>query len=149
MKKIKFITMLFTALTMCVCLNSCSSDDDEPKWNDNPAKAIAGTYVGNGVLKYLDMLDVETWNGMKIEVVRSSNEYVTLSLKFANGETILSGNTAYNVIETSSGYILKDADASNVVITITKSGDMHYHNPNISVSGESGYSITFDGKIEK
>lgn len=148
MKKIKFIAMLFTALTMCVCLNSCS-DDPEPQWDENPAKTIAGTYVGNGALKYLDMLDVESWNGMRIEVTRSSNEYVTLSLKFANGETILSGNKAYNVVETSSGYILKDAEATDVIITISKSGEMHYYNPNISVSGESGYSITFDGKIEK
>ncbi len=148
MKKIKFIAMLFTALTMCVCLNSCV-DDSEPKWDENPAKTIAGTYVGNGTLKFLEMLDVESWKGMKIEVVRSSNEYVTLTLKFANGETILSGDRAYNVIETSNDYMLKDAEAPDVIITISKSGEMHYYNPNISVSGESGYSITFDGKIEK
>ena len=94
------------------------------------------------------LYDVEIWRGMKIDVNRSSNEYVTLTLKFATGETILTADRAYQVIETKTGYILKDADATNVVIEITKKGEMYYKNPNISVSGENGYVITFNGKRE-
>ena len=147
MKQIKFLGMLLIALTMCVGLNSCS--EDEPKWNDNPAAAVAGTYVGTGKLVYLDILDLENWYGMKIEVVRSSNEYVILTLRFSNGETILKTDRSYNVIETSSGYILRDPDSTNVEVTIDKSGRMYYNNPNITVDGEEGYCITFNGNKEK
>ncbi|MBQ2046620.1 MAG: hypothetical protein II260_05465 [Muribaculaceae bacterium] len=146
MKQIKFLSMLLIALTMCINFTSCSDEPDT--WPDNPAKAIAGTYVGDGKISYLDVYDVETWRGMKIDVNRSSNEYVTLTLRFATGETILSADRAYQVIETKTGYILKDADATNVVIEITKKGEMYYKNPNISVSGENGYVITFNGKRE-
>lgn len=146
MKQIKFLGMLLIALTMCVGFNSCS--EDEPKWNDNPAKAIQGTYVGNGKLSWMDIIDEEVWNGMKVDVVRSSNEYVILTLRFANGTTILQSDRVYNVIETSTGYMLRDSNAPNVEVTIDKSGYMHYYNPNISVGDESGYSITFDGRKE-
>ena len=148
MKQIKFLSMLFIALTMCINLTSCAPDVDDNPWPDNPAKTIAGTYVGDGKLTYLNTIDVESWRGMKIEVNRSSNEYVTLTLKFATGETILTADRAYQVIETKTGYILKDADAPNVVIEITKKGVMTYNNPNISVGGESGYSIIFEGSKE-
>ena len=151
MKQIKFLGMLLIALTMCVGFNSCSKEE-EPKWNDNPAGAIQGTYVGNGKFFY-DYegitMELDKWNGMKIEVLRSSNEYVVLTLRYADGTTILKSSSAYNVIETSTGYILRDPNSPREDVTISKNGQMRYYNPNITYYDEPGYVIEFDGYKEK
>lgn len=147
MKQIKFLGMLLLALTMCVSFSSCDGGGDEPKWDPNPAKTIAGTYVGEGKISYI--VDLETWKGMKIEVVRSSNEYVVLTLRYANGDQLLADNRAFHVTETSNGYTLKDTEYPLTSIEISKKGEMTYYNPYISIGGESGYTITFTGKKEK
>lgn len=143
----KCLSMLLCMMVAGLSFTACSDDDD--KEDLDLASKVVGTYVGNGEMTYLDLLEVDSWYGMKVVVTRSSDEYVILELKEANGTSILTNTRAYRVFSTSSGYLLRDESAPSVNVMVDKSGTLTYENPNIAVDGESGYTISFSGRREK
>ena len=144
---LKYVSMLLCMMLMGISFTACSDDDDEP--DVNYAARVEGTYVGSGKCMYLDLLEEDSWAGMKVVVTRSSDNYVILGLMETNNTPILENSRAYEVLQSGSGWLLRDPQATNVSVTIDKDGNMVYYNPNITVDGEDGYSISFTGKKEK
>lgn len=144
---LKYVSMLLCMMLMGISFTACSDDDDEP--DVNYAARVEGTYVGSGKCMWADLLEEDVWAGMKVVVTRSSDNYVILGLMEANNTPILENSRAYEVLQSGSGWLLRDPQATNVSVTIDKDGNMVYYNPNITVGGEEGYSISFTGKKEK
>lgn len=144
---LKYVSMLLCMMLMGISFTACSDDNDEP--DPDYASKVKGTYVGSGKCMYLDLLEEDSWPGMKVVVTRSSDNYVILGLMEANNTPILENSRAYEVLQSGSGWLLRDPQATNVSVTIDKDGNMVYYNPNITVGGEEGYSISFTGKKEK
>lgn len=149
-----FKTFKFSFYALIIALTSfafvsCSDDDDEPA----PialSDQVSGTYIGNGKLMYLDILEDKTFPGMKIEVTRSSESIVIVDIKEANNSPFFASSEgdAYEVLKSKNGYILRDPNDPVVEISINAQGVMKYKNPHISVGGEGGYSLIFEGEKE-
>lgn len=139
------LVMLFTS----VSLASCSDDDkdDDPTTKD-PASKIAGTYVGSGNLLYIG-IPVENYPGMKFVLTKSSNEYVLVNPKTADGEDFFQRAAVYQITQTAKGdFNLRNNDSPNIMMTIDRKGNLSYSNPNVSVGDDSGYTLTFEGSKE-
>ncbi|MBD5233888.1 MAG: hypothetical protein HDS65_06885 [Bacteroidales bacterium] len=150
MKKLKLFLMLFVCLsTMCLS-TACSNDDDEGQISD-PASMIAGTYVGKGQLEMVGLsgMPIEEYQGMKIYVTKSSNEFVILTPYSADGSPFFSSGSGdvFQITQTVNGdYLLTSTNIPNARVSITKSKDLSYYYPYVSVGGESGYALSFTGK---
>ena len=132
-------------------LGSCG--DDKDKEIKNPASELAGTYFGTGQLTVAgSSLSLETYNGMKIRVTRSSDEYVIVEPYLASNDPFFKngGSTVFHITVTQKGdYLLTSEEASRAQLTITKKGHMEYTYPYVTVGGESGYSLVFSGDRDK
>lgn len=151
MKKItKILSLLLCFITLST-VTACSKDDDEKNGPiADPASFIQGNYVGTGKLELVGLgVTAETYDGMKINVVKSSNEYVIVTPRFANDTPFFgSGDTGtvYKITQSANGdFMLTSSDYSRAQMTITKAGNMTYNYPYVTVGGESGYALTFQG----
>lgn len=73
---LKYVSMLLCMMLMGISFTACSDDNDEP--DPDYASKVKGTYVGSGKCMYLDLLEEDSWPGMKVVVTRSSDNYVIL-----------------------------------------------------------------------
>ena len=147
-KLLHYLTILTLLLLSGIAFTACGSDDDEPTLD--PASIIAGEYVGNGSLDMLGF-SVEKYQGMKIRVSKSSNEYVIVSPYLADGSPVFGdkNGTVFQVTQTASGnYVLNSQEAPLTQLTISKAGHMDFEYPYVSVGGESGYTLKFSGNKE-
>lgn len=146
------LSLFVLGVLMSSFITSCSKDD-EPKIDPNPASKITGSYVGTGHLAVagLSGMSVLDYPGMKIQVSRSSNEYVIVTPYFADGSPMFSQSTGdvYYITQTANGdFILTDSSAPQATLKISRNGEMDYYYPYVAYKGESGYALVFNGKIE-
>ncbi len=149
MKKLKLFLTLFVCISAMCLTTACSSDDDEKQLSD-PASRIAGTYVGSGQLELVGLsgMPLEEYQGMKINVTKSSNEFVILTPVTADGSPFFSGGSGdvFQITQTVGGdYLLTSNNTPNARVTI-KSKTLSFYYPYVSVGGESGYALSFTGE---
>ncbi len=148
MKNITKLLMLLTLFFVGMSLSSCSDDDKDPDITIDLAKQITGTYVGDGTLTHPDINPLK-FPGMKIIISRSSSDYVILRIVQADNTTLLE-NDVFNILQTSTkDFILRCETFPNTKVNIDKNGNISYTNPHISVRGETGYTLSFTGRIDK
>lgn len=147
MEKAKQISLMMLMSLIALCsFTSCSGDNDDII--SDPASKITGTYVGTGSLLYLG-IPVESYLGMKFVITKSSNEYVLVTPRTADGEDFFGRPSVYQITQTArGGYSLRSDNSPNITLEISKSGSLTYTNPNVSVGGDSGYTLTFTGDKE-
>lgn len=143
---IKLTTILTLLLIGTMSFSSCSSDGDDED-DVNYAAQVAGTYVGTGKATYLG-LDAFTYNGMKLLITRSSNEFVLIKAIHSDNTTFLD-NLSFQVTKTASGFILMDINDPSVRATIDKSGNITYTVPSIWIGNYSDpFEFNFSGHKE-
>ncbi len=140
----------FSALVMLFAcsfgLSSCEKESGTEE-DVNLAQKVCGTYVGKGELTYYG-IDMESFAGMKVEVRRSSNDYVLLDFYRADN-SLLFGDEVYQVLQTGSKeYLLRSEEFPAINVSISENKVLKYSSPYITVGGESGYTLTFEGKRE-
>ena len=144
---IKFLVIMLMVLAVGMGFSSCSDDDNGPI--TDPASVVSGEYVGPGKLEIAgSSVSLETYEGMKIRISKSSNEYVIVIPYMADGKPFFSDSytAVYQITQTSSGdFKLSCADRPLAQLTISKSGHLDYIYPYVSVGGEGGYALSFSG----
>lgn len=130
-----------------MCLTTACGDDDPV--NEDPATQISGTYVGSGQLELIGLsgMPLEEYQGMKMSVVKSSNEFVILTPYTADGKPFFAsgGGEVFQITQTVSGdYLLTSTSIPNARVTIKKK-TLTYYYPYVTVGGESGYALSFAG----
>lgn len=148
MKKKNFFMALVLGVVSMFAFSACSNEDDGPMVD--PASAIEGTYVGHGQLEIVGLtgMPLEEYAGMKMEVTKSSNEFVIVTPYEANGTPFFANGNGhvFQITQSASGdFMLTSSDKPNCRVSITKSRAMTYSFPYVSVGGESGYALTFTG----
>lgn len=139
-----------TAMLM-VSMGSCSKDEpDEPYINPDPASVIAGTYIGTGVTTVTGLpgLGDQSYPGMKIVLIKSSNEYVVLKVYNADGTSFFKSDTGhvYQISQLTSGdYKLTNDEYPLAQLTVTKSGKLKYNFPYVN-GGD--YTLTIEATRE-
>lgn len=146
--------MFFVCISALLLSFASCGDHDEDKALRDPASAISGTYVGHGQLEMVGLsgLPLEEYQGMKIMITKSSNEFVILTPYLADGTPFFSGNggSVYQITQSANGdFMLSSTDRPSSRITISKSGNLSFYYPYVSVNGESGYALNFTGQKQK
>ncbi len=142
--------MLFVCISVLSMMSSCGKDD-EPGPIVDPASLVAGTYVGYGKLEMVGLsgLPLEEYQGMKIRITRSSNEFVILTPYTADDNPFFSSGSGdvFQITQTAGGdFLLTSTSTPNCRVTISKSFSLSYYYPYVSVGGESGYALNFTGQ---
>ena len=152
-KTCKWAVILLVTLFVSATFSSCHDDDDDPKPTNNPAAKIAGSYVGKGYICIagLQNMPLDTYPGMKLQITRSSNEYVIVTPYFADGKPVFSGGSGdvYYITQTAGGdFLLTNSETPSATLTIKKTGQVDYYYPYLSINGEGGYALVFNGEKE-
>lgn len=144
----KILSLLLTLLVSGVVFTSCGKDDDEP--NPDVAGLVQGTYIGTGTLQVSGIsMDVESYPGMKVNLERSSNEYIILTPYNADNTPFFSDGkgTVYQVSRLTNGdFLLTSTEVPLAQLRVSASYEMTYYYPYVKVGGESGYALKFTGK---
>lgn len=135
----KFFLQFITMLCLCVMMMPLSSckDDDEPAMDRDPAATVSGTYIGTGVesITGLGGLGEITYPGMKIQITKSSKEFIILKVYLANGTSYFQSDKGhvYQISQLASGdYKLTNDDYPLAQLTISKSGVLKYSFPYVN-----------------
>lgn len=133
--------LLIASLSFVAC-----SDDNNEEDIDLSGK-VTGTYVGSGKLSYYGV-EIDTWQGMKVVLTRSSNSYVLVDLLEADNSSIFDAPTVCQIMQSSNSYVLTSDENPYLKIEIDSQKNMNYTNSAVIVDNERGYTISFSGKKE-
>ena len=137
----KYILKSFVALSLfCLAFiaTSCSNNEVE---DVNYAAKIVGEYVGTIEITYYGSV-IEKSKGAKLNLTRSSNNFVNASFRYADGSSVFnSGNViTYKITKSSTGtYILLSDDSSIEEIRI---------NGKTAETVDAYITVTFDGESD-
>ena len=123
MKTTKFY---YFAALFCILALGFSSCEKEEFEDFDYGKLISGTYVGPVVLElYGEKVE---YKGSKVEVTRSSNDFVIVDFRYANNESIFDEPNVYEIEKIGDLYILTCEESSIEEIRINGN--------NLSAKGE-------------
>ena len=104
MKKFYCLFVLFLGLTV---MTSC---EKEEIIDLDYGKQVSGVYVGPIVLE--DGGDKVEYKGSKVDITRSSNDFVIVDFKFANNESVFDEPDVYEIEKIGDLFILTCEDSS-------------------------------------
>lgn len=142
-KKNFFLTFMMSFVALCL-FSACSSDDDGPI--SDPASVIAGTYVGTGTETDRMGLNITygEYHGMKMKVVKSSNEFVVITPEYADGNSYFGGSgIVFQVTQQANGgFLLTSSEYPMARVTIAASGAMDFYFPYVVQTTSDGDQIS-------
>lgn len=124
MKKINYLSLLFSVIILSFSAISCSKD------NGDYASAVSGIYTGK-----LSVNNTVIEDAYVVSVNRISSTVVSVSAKFYP-----EGSENYNVEYSNGQYLFKSETSNNITINVIGK------NMTISYLNVSGYITTFNGQ---
>lgn len=97
-------------------------------------KLLAGTYVGNGVLRQGENT-VEKFNKVTVVINRIDKDHVAVEV-FEGGESFFSSKSEYSINKKGAGYILTLKGIPSATITIYSDGKLAYYHPKVNIDGD-------------